>query len=340
LDGSTARHRRVPWRLYYIGILFALLGAIAPRAAYAHAGNPSFRSNLESLSPAIPGLRAEVLNYDDRLLLTNRSGRTVIVRGYDGEQYIRIRGDGTVEVNKRSPSYYLNEDRFAKVDVPPQASAGAPPDWSTVSKDGRYEWHDHRIHYMSKGIPSQVEDKGKRTKNINWSVTIDVGAVDLLAGGVEHAHGTEAALDRLVEAEHDEVRLVFDRRAPRGRGVLEYRVSERRRREREQTKHERAPKARESSDGTQLHASLVRGFDAGCSLRRRLRTISTNATAANRRAANAITAPLGIPPDDGCQKSSPARRPRSPPTSIGTRQLKIFVRLPLSSTWDGMPFDM
>jgi hypothetical protein len=175
LDSSTARHRSVPRRFDQIAILFALLGAIAPGAAYAHAGNQSFRSTLESLSPAIPGLRAEVLNYDDRLLLTNRSGRTVIVRGYDGEQYIRIRGDGTVEVNKRSPSYYLNEDRFAKVDVPPQASAGAPPDWSTVSKDGRYEWHDHRIHYMSKGIPSQVEDKGKRTKIFNWRVPIEVG---------------------------------------------------------------------------------------------------------------------------------------------------------------------
>jgi hypothetical protein len=175
LDGSTARHRSVPRRFDQIAILFALLGPILPGVAYAHAGNPSFRSNLESLSPATPGLKAEVLNYDDRLLLTNRSGRTVLVRGYDGEPYIRIRGDGSVDVNKRSPSYYLNEDRFAKVDVPAQASANAPPDWSAVSKDGRYEWHDHRIHYMSKGVPAQVKDKGKRTKIFNWRVPIEVG---------------------------------------------------------------------------------------------------------------------------------------------------------------------
>ena len=66
----------------------------------------------------MPGVEIEVLNYDDRLLLTNKSDETVLVRGYEREPYIRISGDGTVQVNKRSPSFYLNEDRFAQVEVP------------------------------------------------------------------------------------------------------------------------------------------------------------------------------------------------------------------------------
>jgi hypothetical protein len=112
------------------------------------------------------------LNYDDRLQLINRSGKDVEIRGYDREPYARLLRDGRVEVNKRSPSFYLNEDRYGQAPVPAQASAKAPPQWSVVDKTGRFEWHDHRIHYMSKGLPAQVTDKGKRTKIFDWRVPI------------------------------------------------------------------------------------------------------------------------------------------------------------------------
>jgi hypothetical protein len=117
----------------------------------------------------------QVLNYDDRLQLINRSGKTVLVRGYNSEPYIRVLADGTVEVNKNSPAFYLNQDRFANVKVPKTASEKAPPAWSPVDKTGRYEWHDHRIHYMAKGVPSQVKDKKKKTKVFAWQVPIEVG---------------------------------------------------------------------------------------------------------------------------------------------------------------------
>ena len=128
------------------------------------------------MQPAVAGLQVQVLNYDDRLLLINRTGRTVLVRGYEREPYARLRGDGTVEVNHRSPSYYLNEERYGGTPVPKSASPDAAPRWSEVSKTGRFETHDHRIHWMSKGTtPPQVKDDDKRTKVFDWRVPIEVG---------------------------------------------------------------------------------------------------------------------------------------------------------------------
>ena len=151
--------------------------AVLPTAVLAHGGNPDFRSEFRAVKPAVPGLQVQVLNYDDRLLLINGTQKTVLVRGYDREPYARLRADGTVEVNKRSPSYYLNEERYGATPVPPSASEKAPPQWSPVSKTGRFEMHDHRIHWMSKGAtPPQVTDEDKRTKVFDWRVPIDVGS--------------------------------------------------------------------------------------------------------------------------------------------------------------------
>jgi hypothetical protein len=152
-----------------------LLALALPGLAEAHKGSPNFRSTARAIVPAAPGLDLRVLNYDDRLQLINRSGRTVLVRGYNGEPYIRVLGDGTVEVNRNSPALYLNEDRFADVTVPPFAHKNAVPAWKLVDKTGRYEWHDHRIHYMAKGVPTQVKDKKKRTKIFAWQVPLEVG---------------------------------------------------------------------------------------------------------------------------------------------------------------------
>ena len=160
----------------YVAVLAAVALAWACAApAHAHKGSPNYRSTVRLVQPAAGGLDVRVLNYDDRLELVNRTGRDVEVRGYGGEPYIRVLADRTVEVNKRSPSFYLNEDRFAAVEVPRDASENAPPRWQVVDKTGRYEWHDHRIHYMSKNLPKQVTDKGKRTKVFDWSLPLDVG---------------------------------------------------------------------------------------------------------------------------------------------------------------------
>lgn len=144
-------------------------------AAQAHQGNPNFRSVITGVTPKAPGVRLQILSGDDRLELTNTSSEPVVAYGYSKEQYVRILPDGTVQVNRLSPAGYVNSERYGGGTVPAFADAKAAPQWRTIDKTGRYEWHDHRIHYMAKGTPPQVKDKGAKTKVFDWSVPIAVG---------------------------------------------------------------------------------------------------------------------------------------------------------------------
>ncbi|HEX2070796.1 MAG TPA: hypothetical protein VHF90_04000 [Thermoleophilaceae bacterium] len=157
--------------------MVALLAlATAATSALAHGGGGTdYISDVRSVTPANVGLTVEVLDRDDRLALRNGGDRTVVVEGYDGEPYARLRPDGTVEVNRRSPALYLNEDRFAKVDVPQRADERATPQWEVVDGSGRFEWHDHRIHWMGAGRPPAVRDPQRRTKVFDWEVPLRVG---------------------------------------------------------------------------------------------------------------------------------------------------------------------
>jgi len=148
--------------------------AVAPIAS-AHQGNPNFRSNIRSVTPAVSGVKLQILNFDDRLELQNTSGKTVVVQGYNREPYARVLGDGTVQVNRRSPAFFLNDDRTGEVKVPASANAKAAPQWQLVDRSGRFQWHDHRIHWMGKGLPPQVKDTGARSKILDWQVPLQVG---------------------------------------------------------------------------------------------------------------------------------------------------------------------
>ena len=117
-----------------------------------------------------------MLGGDDRFQLTNRSKETVLVQGYDKEPYARITPDGTVAVNHNSPAFYLNTDRYGAVTVPKTASAQATPDWQVLDKTGVFEWHDHRMHYMSRDVPPIVKDKTQRTKIFDYDIPIKIGA--------------------------------------------------------------------------------------------------------------------------------------------------------------------
>jgi hypothetical protein len=164
-------HRRL-----FVFALTALAVAFTASPALGHQGNGDYRSELDGITPAMPGVEVEVLNYDDSLQLRNGSDETVTVLGYEEEPYVRIAPDGSVAVNRNSPALYLNDDRYGNAPVPESADAGAEPDWEVVDRTGQYVWHDHRIHYMSTDTPAQVTDESKRTKIFDYEVPIEVDA--------------------------------------------------------------------------------------------------------------------------------------------------------------------
>ena len=157
-----------------LAVALAALLAGAPTAA-AHQGNPKYLSQVDSITPRIDGVTVDVLNRDDRLLLHNTSGEDVVIGGYDGEPYARVLADGTVQVNTDSEAYYLNEDRFADVDVPAGVDSKGAPRWKEIDRTGRFEWHDHRAHWMGTDTPPQVKDDSVRTRLYGWSVPLEVG---------------------------------------------------------------------------------------------------------------------------------------------------------------------
>jgi LPXTG-motif cell wall-anchored protein len=163
------------------GLIALLVLAVFPgmfcAAATAHQGNPDFRSEIDSVRPEAlgQGLSIEIVNFDDHVRLVNKTGKEVIIKGYDGEPYARISPEGSVEVNLNSPAYYLNEDRFAEVDVPARADPKAKPDWKQIDDNSTFEWHDHRSHYMGQGTPPQVKDESEKTKVFDYRIPIEVG---------------------------------------------------------------------------------------------------------------------------------------------------------------------
>jgi hypothetical protein len=135
-----------------------------------------YRSNITAITPDAPGLSVEVLEFADRLLLRNHTGKTVTIYGYEGEPYARVLADGTAEQNVRAPATYLNTNFYADVTVPSFASPSAPPKWEVIDRTGELEWHDHRIHWMSPVPPASVKDKKTRALIFDWKVPIAVGA--------------------------------------------------------------------------------------------------------------------------------------------------------------------
>jgi hypothetical protein len=175
-----------------IAALVPVLACALAAPAVAHQGDPRFDSVLTGAG--IPGLKVQVLNYGDRLLLQNHTGQTVTLEGYENEPYARLLADGTVQVNQNSPATYLNTDPYANATVPKTANAKAAPAWKTIEGDNRYETHDHRIHWMSPGAtPDKVTDKAVRTKVFDWSVPVEVGDKRTAITGTLWWRGTDAA---------------------------------------------------------------------------------------------------------------------------------------------------
>jgi hypothetical protein len=152
------------------GVIGLLLAGAAPALA-----DPATPTNYRSEVTRVEGAgvsRVEIIGGDAFVRLTAAPGVTVELLGYEGEEYIRFESDGVVRVNRRSPATYLNDDRYARVTLPFDADASAPPEWETVSVTGTYSWHDHRTHWMSPKPPAVVieTDGAETTPIFEWTL--------------------------------------------------------------------------------------------------------------------------------------------------------------------------
>jgi hypothetical protein len=141
-------------------------------AARAHRGvhAQGYTSTVSGLEPNIPDVFANVLGGDDRLRLSNYSGKTIVLLGYRAEPYLRFAKRGVYE-NFRSPNAYLDRFRYRPARAGDSADPTAPLQWIKVADGTTFEWHDHRIHWPKRQPPKAVRDHPKHVHLIfNWRV--------------------------------------------------------------------------------------------------------------------------------------------------------------------------
>lgn len=161
----------------------ALAAVATPAFAHGRASDTTNYASRITSAPDLPGVRWEVYNGDEFLGVENTGPAELIIPGYiPGEQFLRI-SPGGVFVNHNAQAYYLNQDRYSRVRPPEGVGPDATPDWVKVSSTPRYAWHDHRIHWMSFGLPPQVRDKGKLTRIFSWQIPFTYGGRQHQLGG-------------------------------------------------------------------------------------------------------------------------------------------------------------
>lgn len=180
----------MPRRALGLGVAAVALAALAiSSAAAAHGGGGAlgFRSTVTRITPAVPALSVAVLDYDDRLRLRNETDKQLVILGYEGEPYLAFR-DGRVERNVHSPATYLNDDRFGAVPLPEQADPKAAPEWEVVSSGEEFDWHDHRIHWMSRTLPRKVQAAESEPHHVfDWSIPARLDGNPLtIAGSLDY----------------------------------------------------------------------------------------------------------------------------------------------------------
>lgn len=176
---STRQITRLAARALVGGLVGVVLLA-GPVAADAPAPG-DYSSRITAIDPPLQGVTIEVVGGDAFLEMVVDPGIEVVVLGYEGRPFARVRADGVVEENRRSPATYLNNDRYGRVEMPAELTgddvAELEPEWVEVGSGGVYAWHDHRIHWMAPDAPPAIG----RGEEFEWS---DV--VPLVVDGERH----------------------------------------------------------------------------------------------------------------------------------------------------------
>ncbi|MFZ0041782.1 MAG: hypothetical protein WAK93_10780 [Solirubrobacteraceae bacterium] len=167
------------WAALLLLLVFGLLAT--PTAASAHGPiDPPASKYLARIRQLPAGLKAKVVDGDQRLWLQVAPGQTVLVLDYRGAPYLRFSARG-VQVNESSSMYYLNQ-------VPPQIPPTTlgpvtAPQWHQVSGGNSYSWHDGRLHALALTVLAPGA-----TYAGTWRIPLRVdGAATAISGGLFHA---------------------------------------------------------------------------------------------------------------------------------------------------------
>ena len=159
-------HRVIAHLGVAVGLALILVVGVADTAGADPAKPTNFRSRILTVRPPLPaGVDLRVVGGDAFLDLRVKPGHRVTIPDYEAapgqptRPYLRVDSDGTVQVNEHSTAAVTNQRRYG-------GRAGAvkvsnAPRWRTVATNGRYTWHDHRIHFMLPSRLAVVDDNGR-----------------------------------------------------------------------------------------------------------------------------------------------------------------------------------
>ncbi|WP_300681036.1 hypothetical protein [Nocardioides sp.] len=170
-------------------MLTTLLGG-AGSAAYAGTFS-SYRSTLTGITPSVAGVSVTVATDGEGITLTNTSDQPVIIKGYQGEPYVKVTSAGVWQ-NDLSPAVYLNKEQSIG-SIPNDANATKAPRWTQISTNHRFTWHDHRIHWMGAAEPPAVaKDPGSKHLINDWKVPITIGSQEgTITGTLTYVPGSK-----------------------------------------------------------------------------------------------------------------------------------------------------
>ena len=173
----TARHLAP-----FVALTVPLLLAATASPAAAHGSPGNYVTVITSVQPEMPGLVVAAEPDGSYLTIDNRTGRTLIVIGYEHEAYLKITAHG-VWKNTRSPTTVVNEGGDES-HLPEGVTADATPAWVEVSPANTYRYHDHRIDWMGDGRPAAVAASVNRPHLIkSWAIELLVDGTPVTING-------------------------------------------------------------------------------------------------------------------------------------------------------------
>ena len=182
-DSVVMVRRSSTRRVVLLALGLSLVGLAVATPASADPARPTdYRSTVLRVHPKLPqGVEVSVVGGDSFLELRVARGHSAVVPDYEQgagttpEPYLRFLADGTVERNERSIAAAINRSRYGT--DPTAADPKGTPKWTVVARDGRYLWHDHRIHWMLPNRPKAVSADGRVDMggpNGAWTVDLTV----------------------------------------------------------------------------------------------------------------------------------------------------------------------